>query len=351
VNRRDFLGTLAAGLSLSLIGEAQPKPARKNWAWMRGDVKDVTAWRRMLASLKRTGFDAILIGGNADFYRKHVPLAREEGLELHAWMFTMMRGENIAAHPEWYAVSRSGVSTAKKPPYVDYYKFMCPSRPQVREYLRGVVADIAAVDGLGSVHLDYIRYPDVILPVALWPKYKLVQDKEYPDFDFCYCNVCRANFKEESGIDPADLHDPSANSAWRRYRYDTVTRMVAALHDVAHRRGKAVTAAVFPTPDIARTLVRQDWTKWTLDAVLPMIYNGFYKEDVVWVEKATREGVAALGGRIPLYSGLYVPDLSPVQLAEAVRRALAGGANGVSLFQGDMLTPEYLKALVPVLRA
>ena len=82
---------------------------------------------------------------------------RQEGLELHAWMFTMMRGENVTAHPEWYAVSRSGVSTAVKPPYVDYYKFMCPSRAEVRAYLGGVVRELASVDGLSSIHLDYIR--------------------------------------------------------------------------------------------------------------------------------------------------------------------------------------------------
>ena len=350
MNRRDFLGTLAAGLALPHLHQSPARP-RKHWAWMRGEVKDLDAWRRMLASLKRTGFDAILIGGNASFYRKHVPVAREEGLELHAWMFTMMRGEHVAAHPEWYAVSRSGVSTAKKPPYVDYYKFMCPSRPEVREHLRGFVADLAAVDGLASVHLDYIRYPDVILPIALWPKYKLVQDKEYPEFDFCYCDVCRAQFKQRSGLDPRDLPDPPSNAAWLQYRYDTITAIVSELYDVAHGLRKPVTAAVFPTPKIARALVRQDWTTWKLDAVLPMVYNGFYKEGVPWVETATREGVTALAGRIPLYTGLYVPDLSPPQLADAVRGAIAGGANGVSIFQGDMLTAEYLKALAPVLRA
>lgn len=348
MNRRDFFGTVAGGLALPLL--PWQTETRKHWAWMRGEVRDVTAWRRMLASLKRAGFDAILTGGNADFYRKHVPIARDEGLELHAWMFTMMRGENVASHPEWYAVSRSGVSTAKKPPYVDYYKFMCPSRDEVRAYLRSFVGELAAVEGLASIHLDYIRYPDVILPIALWPKYNLVQDKEYPDFDFCYCDVCRARFKAQSGTDPKDLADPPASAAWLQYRYDMITRVVSELYDVAHGRGKPLTAAVFPTPTIARTLVRQDWTKWKIDALLPMVYNGFYKEGVPWVEKATRESVAALAGRTPLYSGLYVPDLPPAALADAVRGALAGGANGVSIFQGDMLTPEYLKVLTPVLR-
>ena len=261
----------------------------------------------------------------------------------------MMRGENVKAHPEWYAVSRSGVSTATKPPYVDYYKFMCPSRQEVRAYLREVVREIASVDGLTSVHLDYIRYPDVILPVALWPKYNLVQDREYPDFDFCYCDVCRQDFERQSGVDPKLLSDPPSSRAWLQYRYDTITSVVADLAVVTHRAGKLLTAAVFPTPDIARALVRQDWTKWKVDAVLPMIYNGFYKEGVPWVERATREGVRALAGRIPLYAGLYVPDLPPADLAAAIKGALTGGASGISVFQGNMLTPEYLRAVAPVL--
>lgn len=80
-----------------------------------------------------------------------------------------------------------------------------------------------------------------------------------------------------------------------------------------------------------------------------MVYNGFYEEDVAWIERATREGVVALGGRVPLYSGLYVPDLPPADLAAAAARAFAGGTNGISIFEGHMLTPAYLKALSPVM--
>jgi uncharacterized lipoprotein YddW (UPF0748 family) len=350
MNRREFLGVVAAGLAVPAerARQAKPRPL-KNWAWMRGEVKNVDEWRRTLAGLKASGFDAILIGGGSDFYRKHAPLVRQEGLELHAWMFTMMRGENVEPHPEWYAVSRSGVSTAKKPPYVDYYKFMCPSRDEVRSYLRGVVREIASVDGLTSVHLDYIRYPDVILPVALWPKYDLVQDREYPDFDFCYCEVCRERFRRKSGLDPKSLDDAPADDAWRQYRYDTITEVVGMLAGEARAAGKQITAAVFPTPRIARTLVRQDWTTWDVDALLPMVYHGFYKEGVAWIEKATREGVDALAGsRVRLYAGLYVPDLPPRELASAAQRAIDGGAHGVSAFQGDMLTPAHRSAIAGV---
>jgi uncharacterized lipoprotein YddW (UPF0748 family) len=342
----------AAGIALPFVRLAGEQPRQvKNWAWMKSEVKDFEAFRRQLATLKAAGFHAVLMTGDADAYRRYAAHVREAGLELHAWMFTMMRGENVQSHPEWYAVSRSGLSTAVKPPYVDYYKFMCPSRDEVRAYLRGVVGDLATVDGITSIHLDYIRYPDVILPVALWPKYNLVQDKEYPAFDFCYCDVCRERFRKIAGEDPKSLPDPPAHQAWLQYRYDTITAVVEELADIAHRGRKLLTAAVFPTPTIARMLVRQDWTKWKLDAALPMIYNGFYKEGVAWIERATREGVTALGGRIPLYAGLYVPDLPPADLAIGIEGAFAGGASGISVFQGNTLTPAHLEAIAPILKS
>jgi uncharacterized lipoprotein YddW (UPF0748 family) len=353
MHRRAFLAALGAGLAAARTSRMLAQPAggaTKNWAWMPPKLPGADEWRRQLATLKQGGIDAILIGGNADFYRKVIPAATAEGIEVHAWQFTMMRGENVAAHPEWYAVSRKGVSTATKPPYVDYYKFMCPSRDEVRAYVRGVMREIAQVEGLASVHLDYIRYPDVILPIALWPKYNLVQDREHPEFDFCYCTVCRERFKKQAGVDPLELADPPAHREWLQFRYDTITSLVNAIAGDVHAAKKKLTAAVFPTPAIAKALVRQEWTKWDLDAVLPMLYNGFYKEDVAWVERGTREGVQALAGRIPLYAGLYVPDLKPADLARAAEHAFAGGARGVSVFEGQMLTPEHWKALTPVLR-
>jgi uncharacterized lipoprotein YddW (UPF0748 family) len=355
MNRRQFLYSLGAGAILrdraaagDMAARGFPLPGEqrsslKNWAWMRGEVKAMDDWRRKLAEMRAAGIDAILIGGGADFYRKAVPVARDEGLELHAWIFTMMRGENVKTHPEWYAVSRDGVSTAEKPPYVDYYRFMCPSREEVRRYLAAYVRELAGIDGLASVHLDYIRYPDVILPVALWPKYNLVQDQEYPQFDFCYCSVCRDHFRRRAGADPMELPDPPAHREWLQYRYDSITEVVGLLADEVHAQKKLVTAAVFPTPSIARALVRQDWVRWKVDAVLPMIYHAFYKEDIGWIERAAREGVEALRGRIPLYAGLYVPDLPPVDLGRAVERGLAGGAQGISLFQGNTLTPAHWK--------
>jgi uncharacterized lipoprotein YddW (UPF0748 family) len=250
-------------------------------------------------------------------------------------------------HPDWFTVSRNGDSSLTRPPYVDYYQWLCPTRPAVRGYLEGVVAAVAREPGVDGVHFDYIRHSDVILPVALWPRYGLVQDREYPEFDFCYCDACREAFRRQSGTDPLDLPDPTADAAWRRFRWDGVTGLVRQIAAAGRAAGKPVTAAVFPTPTIARRLVRQAWDEWGLDAVFPMAYHGFYNEPVPWIGEAVREGVAALPGTTPLYAGLYLPDLTPGDLGTAVGVAMAAGAAGVSVFEMDGLSDQHLDALSP----
>ena len=360
MDRRQFIGVggagalgLAAGApaSLSAATHVHAAPSEyKHWVWIRGD-RPADEWRAVLDKSREAGLSAVLIDAEADVIAAMMPLAQERGLEVHAWMVTMREVGQEAAHPEWYAVSREGKSTATHPPYVDYYKFMCPSREAVKLHKIGRARKLLDVEGVAGLHLDYIRYPDVILPSALWPTYGIVQDKEYAPYDYCYCDVCRGTFEARTGIDPLALDDPSQNAAWVQYRYDTIVEMVNALSQLAHSYGKMVTAAVFPSPTIARQLVRQDWPRWPLDAVLPMVYNWFYEQPVDWIEPTVREGVTALGGRLPLYAGLYVPELMPAQLAEAARRGLAGGAHGIVVFEGAGTSDAHWQALGRALRA
>ncbi|KPK01737.1 MAG: hypothetical protein AMS20_13060, partial [Gemmatimonas sp. SG8_28] len=272
----------------------------------------------------------------------------------HRWTWILNRNSDawVKQHrPEWFTVSRNGESSLEHPPYVPYYQWLCPTRWPVREYLRGLVDGIARDPAVDGVHLDYIRHSDVILPVGLWSTYDLLQDREYPEFDFCYCDVCREAFREQAGIDPLDLPDPSQDVAWRTFRWDSVTGLVRELAEAVRARSKHVTAAVFPTPTLARTLVRQAWEQWPLDAFFPMLYQNFYEEDLPWLGAATRDGVTALPERTPLYAGLYLPSLSPDQLSRAVGIVRQAGAAGVSLFEMDGITDAHLEQLQAALEA
>lgn len=350
MKRRSFVAAVSALSAFPLWRRlSPPAPRGAHWVWVHGGGDGSSAdWQRKFGRLRRAGITGVLVGGgDLDLLAR---AAHGEGLRFHRWIWTLNRSGDAWARAnrrEWFSVSRNGDSSLDKPPYVGYYQWFCPSRPPVREYLRRQVEEIASHPEVDGVHLDYIRHPDVILPRGLWEKYNLVQDREYPEFDFCYCDVCREQFKAQRGVDPMALPDPTADAAWRRFRWDSVTGVVRVLSSAVRGRGREISAAVFPTPDIARRLVRQAWDEWPLDRVFPMLYHRFYLEPVSWIGTAAREDMLALGGRIPLHAGVYLPDLTPAELSEAVRISLAAGAAGVALFEMGRLDDDRLAPLAP----
>jgi uncharacterized lipoprotein YddW (UPF0748 family) len=358
VKRRRFLETLAAATAgLGLRPTARPAlpsapgraPDFARWVWVHGGVeRDLSEWRARFARIRAAGLAGVLVSGGESAGLAEA--AHAEGLAFQRWIWTLNRsGDHWVKehHPEWFTVSRDGDSSLEKPPYVDYYQWLCPTRREVRVYLSRIVEEIARDPAVDGVHLDYVRHSDVILPRGLWSKYDLVQDRELPEFDFCYCQVCRAAFRDQAGTDPLDLPDPAEDRAWREFRCEGVTRLVRELTEVAHAHGKPISAAVFPTPKLARRLVRQAWDAWPIDACFPMLYHRFYEQDLDWIGEATREGVAALPARTPLYAGLFLPSLAPDELAQASRIAQQGGAAGISLFDLDALSDAHLTTLAP----
>jgi hypothetical protein len=352
MKRRVFVGALgSAGLWAAGWPAAGGEPSR-HWAWVHGGgPRTADEWRRYYARLRAAGLHGVHVGGGDTAV--HSAAAREAGLVFSRWTWALNRSGDAqvkADHPEWFTVSREGNSSLTHPPYVPYYQWLCPTRPEVRRYVAEVMGAVARDPAVDAVHLDYIRHCDVILPVALWARYNLVQENELPPYDFCYCEVCREAFRRQGGRDPMTLADPSQDVEWRRFRWDSVTGLVREVARAVQSAGKPLTAAVFPTPSIARRLVRQAWDEWPLDEVFPMTYHGFYNEGIGWIGNAVRQGLAALPAGRPLYAGLYLPDLPPAALGMAVRNAMNAGAAGVSLFEADGLTDAHLAELASAVR-
>jgi len=328
----------------------------RNFVWMRPSLsKTGDDWRRDFDLLRASGITGIIpeiYNGRQALFRSArlpvraswlddtVPLAVSAGLEVHAWMWCMpcLIDNVVTQHPDWYNVNAKGESAVDKPAYVDYYKFLDPARPEVREFVRDTVRELAAKPGLTGIHLDYIRHPDAILPSGLWSKYGIVQDKVHPPYDYGYTEYSRRAFKATHGIDPIALKDPESNREWLQYRLDTVVDLVNDyLVPAAKSGGKQITAAVFPGPSLARTMVRQDWGRFRLDAYLPMLYHSFYGAGPEWVRQYTAEAVRTV--KAPVYSGLFVSPMSDAEFARTIEMALAGGAAGVSIFDAGAMTP------------
>ena len=321
------------------------------WTWITAnEERSDDSYKEEFAKYKDNGIDAVLINTNADpiLLSRLAQIAVDAGLEVHAWMFTVNRpGDKIAEqHPEWYAVSKDGKSCYDQPPYVGYYKWLCPTRKASREHILSLVEGLAKVENVASVHLDYIRYSDVFLPIGLLPKYNLVQDTELPEYDFCYCEVCLQEFEKIHHKNPMESENTSIDMEWKNFRLNRVKAIVDDAYEIAHANGKILTAAVFPYPEMADHMVRQRWDKWNVDKVLPMIYHNFYNEEVDWLGYATKQGVSDLKGKsTELHTGIYVPEMTAEELSQGISYALENGAKGVSFFDGPALTDAQLKAI------
>lgn len=364
MNRKEFLITsakagvgLLAGSHLSSCMASDPAKEStllpKYWLWMRPSVKNSDdEWKRIFLEIREMGIEAVLpevyssnmaLFDTGDFQTKElllermIPLAHEAGLQLHAWMWTMPcnHPQILKDHPDWYAVNRSGQRADQDPAYVPYYKFLCPRHPEVRQFIKKRVDALASISDLDGIHLDYVRLPDVILAEGLQPNYNIVQDKEYPQYDYCYCPTCREAYISKTGIDPLDIEDPENDKDWYQFRYDAVKDLVNDhLVPSAKAKNKTITAAVFPNWES----VRQQWHEFDLDAFLPMLYQGFYNEDIPWIGNQTEDALRRLNHTKPIFSGLYLPHLKEKgMIAEAVESAMHGGSSGFSLFSyGDL---------------
>lgn len=329
------------------------------WTGGPGEASDAEILEKF-NTFKEHGIDGVMYNGgqNPEIYKRVGKLAKDAGLEFHTWIPTMIQSNNSELKPEWYMVNRLGESAYDKPVYVPYYKILCPSREEVYNFLSNMYTKVAEVPEVEGIHLDYIRFPDVILAEGLWEKYGLVMDKEYPKYDYCYCDVCTSNFKEKTGIDIKEVEDPSQVEEWKQFRYDLITSLVNRLAADVHETGKQITSAVFPGPSISKKLVRQEWNKWNVDAIYPMNYNDFYLKDAKWVGDMVKEEVTSVNNKKPIYSGLFItpfpsekdkhsdPEnhgLAPEEMVEAIELSMVNGATGICLFTPERMTDEHWK--------
>lgn len=316
--------------------------------WTHGDeIFEELKWEAKLALYDSLGISEALVGGTPEFLSQLVPFAAKKNIKIHAWMWTLNRPNDTIAnkHPEWYAVNRAGKNSLEYRAYVDYYQWLSPFHPEAREYIKNNVRQLAKIKGLASIHLDYVRYVDVILGADLQPKYNLVQTTEMPEYDYGYHPIARNEFKAIFDKDPQDFKHPELSTEWRQFRLNAVTSLVNELAVIANENDQKITAAVFPFPEMSRQMVRQAWDDWNLDAAFPMVYNNFYQENVNWIGFATQQSVNDVA--FPIYSGLYSPALeNPYDLEKAIRLVKEKGAAGISIFTADHLSKEQKQIFI-----
>ncbi|MFZ4861448.1 family 10 glycosylhydrolase [Sphingobacterium sp. Mn56C] len=333
-----------------LLAQPKDREAAKTeypmfWTWL--DYRPDANFDSICRAMNFLGIDGLLLNApSPQAYRNAIPIAKKYGIEVYAWLWTMNlehdRERILKAHPDWFEVNRNGASLADSMAYVGYYKFLSPVLPEVRNYIKEKIEEYTSIDGLNGIAIDYHRYVDVVLPTTLWPKYGIVQDREYAAWDYGYHPEAIKKFKAAYGYDPRAQTDPSTDLNWRQFRCDQITEVANLIAETVHKSGKIMAASPFPTPKMSSRMVRQDWGKWNLDIVFPMVYSNFYTEDVSFISDCTLENVRDKKAETTLYCGLMASNSSKI-LAD-MDAALRSGAQGVAIFTVHAIKDPQLKA-------
>ena len=138
--------------------------------------------------MNEAGIDGVMLNApTPDDYRAAIPIAQKHGIEVYAWLWTMNlehdRDAILKEHPEWFSVNRNGQSLADTTRLRGLLQIYVPSLTRgtgvYQEENRGLLR------GRGFERYRYRlqpfrgRYP-ADYP---WPKYGIVQDQEYPQWD------------------------------------------------------------------------------------------------------------------------------------------------------------------------
>ncbi len=332
------------------------KPGEFRGMWCHDGTAYGMGWKRVVSDLKANGFTAIIpnllwsgiayypsqvvptaavVAEKGDQLKELLDAAHAAGIEVHLWKVCWQMGwmaDPKTAVPFRFA-NRMQVGIDGKPG-----DWLCPSDDRNRKYELDAIREVAAKYPIDGFHLDYIRY--------------------HGD-EFCFCRTCKANFEEGVSVKLADWPKPviaggKFEQKYREWRRGVITSFVREvkrmLHDV--RPAAKLSAAVFAEPDGARESVLQDWTRWARDGSLDFVCPMNYTEDLHQMKGRLRAELDAVGGKIPVYPGLFAtygegkdqaPDMAVAQIVAA--REL--GAQGFVLFE---LEDHIAKRLLPVLR-
>ncbi len=130
------------------------------WTWL--DYQPGMNFDSICTIMNEAGIDGVMLNApTPDDYRAAIPIAQKHGIEVYAWLWTMNlehdRDAILKEHPEWFSVNRNGQSLADTTAYVDYYKFMCPALPEVREFIKKKIE--AYCEGRGFERYRYRLQP------------------------------------------------------------------------------------------------------------------------------------------------------------------------------------------------
>ncbi|MBO9998056.1 MAG: family 10 glycosylhydrolase [Cyanobacteria bacterium SID2] len=271
-----------------------------------------------------------------------VELARERGMELHAWVWAFAVGNErhnlllgqsaeflgpvLEAHPEWANRDDRGQirhSGSRK-------TFLDPANLEARWYLLRVIDEILLNYDVDGIQLDYIRYP--------------FQDPS-AERTYGYGEAGRQRFWELVGVDPLNL-SPRQVDLWQRwtdFRVEQVTSFVEEVDRFVEERDPdaILSVAVFPQSRHDRThKLQQDWEAWIEKGIVDAIVLMTYAKDTNRLQRLVEPLLENVPKGVPLIPAVKLHDLPDIVAIDQMQFIRDRATNGYALFAAEMLDDD-----------
>lgn len=343
---------------------------------IRNNLTDKASINSVIRFAKSNGFRQIIMqvrGRGFAYYRSEIvprapligdpqfdPLAytieraHAEGLEVHAWMnmYVLWTAQTkptdpthlIFQHPEWTDADNRGVMDMDKEWEVFENGmrggiYLAPTHPEVNPYLKSVVKEVIDKYDVDGIHLDYIRYQNVVAG---------------------YNPTGREVFRNQYGVDPLVLAQISRLDtsnwdersyqiyvdSWNAYRRDQITAFVRQLKTLCSENAIALTAAVKPNVSNARSRFFQDWAHWIDEGLLDFAIPMNYAEDL----DLFMTNLKLIEEELPkekVVMGIAVYNQSEFDVSEKILKTLSARFQGFCLFSYDTFAdnPAYIDVI------
>jgi uncharacterized lipoprotein YddW (UPF0748 family) len=307
-------------------------------AWFDSGFADAGPWRSAVETWQRDPLASLIADAHAAGLRVHAwanvlslagnrdaPILRDLGREA---AHVDRRGRSILDYPDLEVPQPERATVRMGTPAV----WLDPAAPGVAERIVDTLAELVArYPELDGLHLDYIRYPDV-LPFTPGSRFEV-------GVEFGYGEASRARFEAETGLRaPGDGIRGDAD-AWDQWRRDQVTGLVARLRGALQAANPTaeLSAAVSAYPGRAYLSLFQDWRGWLeaglLDFAVAMLYT---RDDHLFHEEVAAYTGGLAGERVWIGLGSWLFARTPGRALAQLERARRD-ARGVALFSWDSI--------------
>jgi len=335
-----------------LLGAETPataaRPGEFRAGWMRRPQGlPGKSWEETVSILAQSGINAIfpnflspavatypsrlVPSGGTDWVAPCLTACRRYGIQLHAWVSCLGVEDAPAIQLRtWRQQGRLQVNARQEP-----LGWLCPSHPENRALVTRMTAEIARLYALDGVHLDLIRFPQS---------------------DSCFCPNCRKAFAADghllSAWPDAVLRPGPDRLRWEQFRRQQISSLTAETASAvrAARPGIAVSAAVYPDWQNARTAVGQDWVPWCRNGIIDFVCPMNYRPSSALFAGDLQRQSQQLGGVNRLVPGIGASSqrLSAEELARQIAVARQAQAPGFILFElGPREVLDVLPRLTP----